>query len=184
MLVVRFGVRRICPCWTKCPSYFLLYCYKSPWEMDLCVTLLWRYMQSSVLPPSHSLKTFCVIPVTDLRTVIAAVVPADVPAAVQWAGSSSVGEDTQQLSGADDPAGARGHYAWTGFLLTDNLKEHVSVKLLPLFSSHQPVWCLAVLQQGHLSFGRLCCGHADQHSTRERSWGGCCLESAAGLCLR
>lgn len=43
---------------------------------------------------------------------------------------------------------------------------------------------LAVLQQGHSSFGRHCCGHADQHSTRGQSWVSCCLESVAGLSLR
>lgn len=46
---------------------------------------------------------------------------------------------------------------------------------------NQSVSCLAVLQQGHSSFGRHCRGHADQHSIREQSWRSCCLGSATGL---
>lgn len=43
------------------------------------------------------------------------------------------------------------------------------------------MFCLAVLQQGHVFSGRHCCVHADQHGTRGWRCRSGCLESAAGL---
>lgn len=86
--------------------------------------------------------------ITDWRTVLAAGVFADIPAAVKQSCSSSVGRKPREPSCAEDPAGPHGYNTWTGSPFIPKLKmRHLKKKK----TGH------LLLQLIHVSYISQCC---------------------------